>query len=273
MLVQRLFTRDAKKFWIICNIVNGTIIAWTILAACLVSAGCSPASIIPATYSQICPNLFRRYEIAVITDVFTDILLVVVPAYLVCQLQMTTKLKVQVITVFAFRLPLVPLPILSLLNFHKSLHSTNPGVDRTPAIIFQQTQLCFSLIAATLPCLKSFIRSFDTGSGLNVNYTSNGYGSSGDGAGKSWYRMHSITREGSASGDLKVIRRPFTRDGLGHGRSTSKVTTIAYTSGRPKAEDATSQELFIRRDVQWEVHSENRCSGASGDDIIIESRC
>lgn len=270
MLIQRLFTRDAKKFWMICNIVTGVMVVWTIFAAFMVSIGCPPASIAPHTEAQICSGIFTRYEVVVITDAFTDVLLVLVPAYLVWQLQMSPKLKLQVISVFAFRLPLIPLSVLGLTSFNKSLHSSNPGLDRSSTILYQQSELCFSLIAATVPCLKSFIRSFDTGSGVKVNYTSNAYGSSGYGRGES-YRMHSLSGNNSTmrsqnedKGDIKVNTKPFPKEGHGHGRvratSTSKVTTIAYSSERPREEDTAShgsQELFIRRDVQWEIRTEN----------------
>ena len=181
MLIQRLFTRDAKKFWMICNIVTALMVIWTIFAGFMVSVGCSPRSTAPPTEAGICPGIFVRYQVIAITDALTDVLLVLVPAYLVWQLQMSTQLKLQVISVFAFRLPLLPLSFLTLSSWNRSLHSSNPGVDRTSAILFQQSELCFSLIAGTVPCLKSFIRSFDTGSGVKVGYTTNGYGSNGYG--------------------------------------------------------------------------------------------
>jgi hypothetical protein len=263
MLIQRLFTRDAKKFWLICNIVVGLMFVWTLLVIFMVSVGCSPRSTAPSTEAEICPGIHARYQVVAITDAITDVLLVLVPTYLVWQLQMAVSLKMQVVAVFAFRLPLIPLSFLALTSWNRSLHSNNPGVDRSTAIIYQQSELCFSLIAGTVPCLKSFIRSFDTGSGVKVGYTSNGYGSSGN-QGLS-YRMQSLNREGSATrsnnddtGDVKVSSKPFV-DGRTRGNSVANTTTV-YVASKPKEEDAMShgsQELFIRRDVQFEVRSEN----------------
>lgn len=247
----------------------GLVTLWTILAACLVSVGCSPESIAPLREVQICAGVFIRYQVVVITDVVTDVLLVLVPAYLVWKLQMSVQLKLQVISVFAFRLPLLPLSILALQNWNKSLHSINPGVDRAYPIIYQQSQLCFSLIAGTVPCLKSFIRSFDTGSGVKVGYTSNAYGSGGYGKGES-YRMRSLNTNGSTlktqngeDGDIKVDTRHFNpghEHRRGRGNSTTMITTLASSSKKATEEDTAShgsQELFIRRDVQWEVRTEN----------------
>jgi hypothetical protein len=263
MLIQRLFTRDAKKFWLICNIVVALMFVWTLLVVFMVSIGCSPRSTAPQTEAEICPGIYTRYQVVAITDAITDVFLVLVPTYLVWQLQMAVSLKMQVVAVFAFRLPLIPLSFLALTSWNRSLHSNNPGVDRSTAILFQQSELCFSLIAGTVPCLKSFIRSFDTGSGVKVGYTSNGYGSSGGNQGLS-YRMQSLNRDGSTirsrnedTGDLKVSSRPFTT-GRAQGNSTANTTTV-YVASKPKEEDAMShgsQELFIRRDVQFEVRSE-----------------
>ena len=244
---------------------------WTLLAALLISVGCSADSIVPQTESQACANINTRYGAIAITDTLTDTILVVVPAYLVWQLQMSVKLKLQVIAVFAFRIPLLPLSILAFTNFKESLRSSNPGVDRTPVILFQQAELCFSLIAATIPCLKSFIRSFDTSSGTRVNYTSHGYSSTS--YGKS-YKMQSMSGHRSRNdnhengdGTIKINKRPFTRDNqqhesLGGAASSSKVTSVAFCSDRPRDADADdgnrgSQEWIIRRDVQWEVRSEH----------------
>lgn len=111
------------------------------------------------------PVQFARYTVTAITDIITDIILVLLPTYLVSYLEMPRRLKIQVIAVFSFRLALTPLALLTLKKFQTANDGDNPGVDRALAVMYQQCQLCLSLIAATLPCLISFIRSFDTGSG------------------------------------------------------------------------------------------------------------
>ena len=116
----------------------------------LVSIGCSPESIAPVSPTETCPTIVTRYKIVVVTDAITDVILVVIPGYLCWQLQMSIVLKVQVLAVFAFRLPLVALSGLFLKTWIRSLSIVNPGIHRTPAIIFQQAELCVSLMAATI---------------------------------------------------------------------------------------------------------------------------
>jgi hypothetical protein len=279
LLVQRLFTRDMKKAWVLCNIVMAVVVAWTITAAFMVSVGCSPESVVPRDWSQTCPTIVARYKFVVVVDAITDLVLVIIPGYLSWQLQMSVLLKLQVLAVFSFRLPLVILASLFLKTWIQSLSSDNPGVDRTPAIIFQQAELCISLMAATIPCLKSFIRSFDTGSGVKATISSsNDYGSSnqsGDrsGAHGNSYQMSRLggsntnaSRKRSQShrniddGAIKVNLRPFTTDKSNSGLTHSKGLRSALEPQGTYEEDRLSQgsrkELFIRRDTHWEVTSE-----------------
>jgi hypothetical protein len=277
-LVQRLFTRDMKKVTMTCHIFTAALVVWTIMAAMLVSVGCSPPSMAPKTGSKTCPGIDVRYKFVVVTDIITDMVLVMIPSYLTWQLQMSIKLKLQVIAVFAFRLPLIALASMSLRAWIRSLGGENPGADRTPAIVFQQVELCVSLLAATLPCLKSFIRSFDTGSGVKATIgSSNETGSNGRNGGSGQHHgdgyqlspvKNSRTASGSGScspwkgddGSIRVNPRPFTS-----ARSPPKL--MRHASSRGAFESQTTMEpdrqsqgsskgLFIRRETHWEVTSE-----------------
>ncbi|KAL5114624.1 putative ATPase [Pleosporales sp. CAS-2024a] len=275
-LVQRLFTRDMRKEWVVCNIVTAVIAIWTIAAAMLVSTGCTPTSIAPQQPAQMCRAIDIRYKLVVVTDALIDLVLVLIPGYLTWRLHMSVKLKLQVIAVFALRLPLIVLAACSLKAWLGSLSAVNPGVDRTPAIVFQQVELCVSLLAATLPCLKSFIRSFDTGSGVKANIgSSNENGSSGRNGGSGQnhgqsYRMSPVksTKTDSTNrssfkgdnGDMRVSSRPFST-----GWSTAKVTRAASLRDAletlalhdaDRSSQASSKELFIHRETHWEVFNE-----------------
>ena len=234
----------------------------------------------PKTFSQTCSTIISRYKFVVVTDAVTDITLVVVPAYLCWQLQMSFKLKLQVLAVFAFRLPLVALAGLFLKTWIRSLSIDNPGIHRTPAVIFQQSELCVSLMAATIPCLKSFIRSFDTGSGVKATFgSSNEYGSSGQTGSNS--RKHEESYELSSmngsktgtsksenfarlkgdDGAVRVNPLPFTSGRSKPAMTRKKSLRAGFEPQAPHEPDRQSQgsgkELFIRRDMQWEVTSED----------------
>lgn len=276
LLVRRLFMRDMKHAWAVCNVATAVIITWTLVSAVLVSAGCASESLLPRNSSEICQGLEIRYMVVVISDGITDFMLAFIPTYLCRRLQMNIVFKLQILGVFALRLPLIILAGLFFKTWSSSLHGENPGVERTTALIYQQSQLCFSLIAATIPCLKSFIQSFDTGSGqkAGVGYSthSSGYGhvssihhstpqfDEGESIPLSRFDRSeggpSRLRGGAGEGAVRVNRKPYvvestfgTDDGSGelYRRSTQE-------SDR-KSQHST-QELFIRKDVQFEVKHE-----------------
>jgi hypothetical protein len=274
-----------KKAWIICNLVMAMVVIWTLVAAFLVSVGCSPEGIAPRIPSQMCPTIVARYKFVVILDAITDIVLVVIPGYLCWQLQMSVTLKLQVLAVFAFRLPPVALAGLFLKTWITSLHAVNPGIRRTPAIVFQQMELCVALMAATIPCLKSFIRSFDTGSGVKATIgSSNEYGSYGRTGsntrnhGES-YELPSLnrskaetSRNGSRSplkdddGVVRANTRPFTsgwsKPSLMRNKSLRGTSEPRLAQNADRQSQESGKELFIRREMQWEVTSEEARRGS-----------
>lgn len=260
----------------ICNVITGCTIIWTVLAGTLVSIGCSPESTAPKVAPNTCSGIIARYQLVVVTDAITDVVLVIVPAYLCWHLQMSVLLKLQVLVVFAFRLPLIALACLFLKFWARSLSTSNPGIDRSPAIILQQSQLCFSLIAGTIPCLKSFIRSFDTGSGVKAGFgSSSGYGSysrTGSNAlSNETYELSSVKHSKSDTsytrsrvedeGDIRVNLRPFPS-----ARPSDSMTTRETSANNgykrqhepDRDSQGSRQELVIRKDMGWEVGSDTR---------------
>lgn len=270
-----------KKAWMTCNVMTTVAVVWTILVAFLVSVGCSPESLAPTVPSQTCPSIVARYKVVVITDAVTDVALVLTPFLLCWDLHMSTILKFQVLAVFAFRLPLVALSGLFLKRWTYSLVAPNPGVRRTSALVFQQCELCWSLIAATIPCLKSFLRSFDTGSGVKAGMgSSKGYGSSGyNGSGSrsrgESHELSSMDRSNATSSDkrksrqsardedgaMRVNMRPFAKS-RPNSRLRRKKSPGPSLEVRDAAQHAdgesphSSKELFIRRERHYEVTSE-----------------
>lgn len=277
LLVRRLFTRDMRNAWAMCNMITGAIVIWTLVSAALVSAGCTGDSLSPRTPSDVCKGIEIRYIFVVITDGITDLILAFIPTYLCRRLQMNVLFKLQVLGVFASRLPLLALAGLFYKFWKTSLRSDNPGVERTTALVYQQSQLCFSLIAATIPCLKSFIRSFDTGSGQKAGFGN----SSNSGAyghmssvhhsaaqfdhGES-YQMSRLDRDkdspsrlrkgGDGVGAVRVNRKPsLAENGSTTNDGGTELERCSTQESDRKSQQST-QELFIRKEVQFEVKRE-----------------
>ena len=277
LLVRRLFIRDMKSAWMICNIITGTVVVWTLVSAVLVSAGCSSESLSPRNSADICSGIETRYMFVVATDALTDLVLAFIPTYLCYRLQMDFLVKLQVLGIFAIRLPLLALAILFYRAWKNSLFSDNPGVERTVALACQQSQLCFSLIVATIPCLKAFIQSFDTGSGQKAGF---GY-SSNSGAyghmssvhrstahvddGES-YQMSRLSRNQNATsrlrngddskGAVRNYRQPFTTEFGSAAGAAGMELERRSTQESDRRSQLSTQELVIRKDVQFEVKRE-----------------
>ncbi|KAJ4373523.1 hypothetical protein N0V86_007664 [Didymella sp. IMI 355093] len=275
LLVRRLFIRDMKSAWTICNAITALIVAWTIASAALVSVGCSTDRLSPRTPSDICPGIEARYLFVVITDGMTDLILAFIPTYLCRHLQMNMLFKLQVFGVFALRLPVLALAGVFYKAWSASMHSDNPGVDRTTSLVYQQCQLCCSLIAATIPCLKSFIQSFDTGSGQKAGF---GYSSHSGAYGHMSSVHHSVVqvddgenyqmsrlnqkrqggsrfgRSGNGSQAVRVNRKSATDVGSALGDALELERRSTQESDR-KSQQST-QELVIRKDVQFDVRRE-----------------
>ena len=57
----------------------------------------------------------------------------------------------------------IPLAVLRLVSLSGSLASDEPIFDYATTEVFTQGELCFSVISATIPCLRIFMQSANTG--------------------------------------------------------------------------------------------------------------
>jgi len=123
--------------------------------------------------------------------------------------------------------------------------------------VLQQVQLCWSLIAATIPNLKSFVKSFSSGFGIQLDPSlTQAYGSGRLGRGTG-YEMGSLGPNGtskSRSGNQSYndIERPtklpqqMQDTGKNHHNARDQESIAS----------AGSQDHIIRKDVQWKIHYE-----------------
>lgn len=79
---------------------------------------------------------------------------------------MSVKWKIQVLLAFGFRIFVIPVSLLHVLFFRKYPHAAEPQFTVVPCLLLQQAMLTCSLVSATIPNLKSFMKSFSWGLGL-----------------------------------------------------------------------------------------------------------
>lgn len=96
-----------------------------------------------------------------VMGILLDIVALVSPIYLVWDIQMDRRTKSTVVLAFAFRAPTIAFTVLRLVAL-----STLSGHDFTWAYvvpeIYTQLEMHYSLIAATIPCLRIFLKAWHT---------------------------------------------------------------------------------------------------------------
>ena len=148
--------------------------------------------------------------------------------------------------------------------------TSNAGVAISTAIVFQQTELGYSLVSSTIPTLKTFLRRFDTGMGLDLASSITHYGH-----GSTRYKSNMFNSSKGSGGRYELQER--SKDGTGPS-STERLGKIAPPNFRPDLIDSTrsiahpanrtsasaeqshttenSQEMTIRYHVDFQVQSE-----------------
>jgi hypothetical protein len=182
---------------------------------------------------------------------------------------MKTYIKLQVIVAFGFRLPVIGFAAAHLHYVSAYVGSSDVSKAIIPALLYQQFELFWSLLAATIPTLKAFMRSFNSGFGMEIDLdgfgSSYGYGSRGyhngsiplnsmqnasavrgtvtTGTGSKAFKSQNRSRN-NEDGDSDVVEILRTKSAKDKVRATASVTSDG------------SQELIIQREVQWSVYSE-----------------
>jgi hypothetical protein len=148
---------------------------------------------------------------------------------------------------------------LSLLHLHyvaDYVQSSNPGIAIVPVIVMEQVQLCWSLISATIPNLKSFVKSFSSGFGIQLDPSlTQAYGSGRLERTANRYEMGSLGgSHKSKSGGRSTHSVEGTRDLPAD--PPPKLASIREHDSIDSGGSQGSEDHIIRKDVQWNVHYE-----------------
>ncbi|KAI6914487.1 hypothetical protein KC318_g568 [Hortaea werneckii] len=104
-----------------------------------------------------------RWTVMESLGIAIDVCLVGWAIYIVAGLQMQISAKTRVVSGFASRLPVLAATILRLTYLKKTKGSDDETFDIVLPEILAQLQMHFLLVAATLPSLQVFLKSFKTG--------------------------------------------------------------------------------------------------------------
>lgn len=244
-----------------CNATIALIAAWCIGSIVALSVSCSPARFVNEQPEQQC-HLQTKFRVITAFDIFTEILLMVLPIFFISPIQMKRYIKFQVVIAFGFRLPVMGFAAAHLHYVSKYAHSSNVSKAIIPALVFQQFELFWSLLAATIPTLKAFMRSFNSGFGMEIDL--DGYSST---LGSRGYYPGSVplqslqnatTQHGVVTASVGTNRsrsRKATQSGS-RSASHSRLRVKEQVRVTASINSDDSQELIIQREVEWSVRSE-----------------
>jgi len=268
---------QTKHHRLVFNAAAGFIAVWTVGSLFAVALQCNlshPWLIV----GERCSGAFLRWRVISAFDILSEIILVAMPVYLIWGLATTISTKAAVVAAFSFRL-LTIIPIaFRLSNFNKAGRISNPTLREDLFIVWTQTELNYSLISATIPTLRLFVKNLNTqlggvgpaGSGNEQGY---GYGSNPDSHLRSNgnYQMLNLK-----SANRRTIRDEHTTDQLAGGQSNAHGYGMNHTGTgvnnnqggqiiEPKSREENnsgdaasvgsndSRRMIIRKDVSYKV--------------------
>lgn len=192
-------------------------------------------------------------------------MLVVTPCLLLLDVQIKRDAKALIMAVFAVRLPDIIFSIFFVASLQKALRQPDSGLAFVYPIVWTQTELLWSIIAASVPCLKTFMRPFDKIDEDTWRSNNDLYASQR--SGRSWrdpkdkdVPLDDLRRRSPKLGVFNAgsaNRSVSDRGGVMVGNNV----TISHPSNDAASDDARrqswgSQERIIKAQVQWEVRHE-----------------
>lgn len=173
-LMMRLFNLSGRKsqtnhhgssrvYLHMCYGILGLMALGGIASLVAASVSCQPSTFILSPRDAQCPSQPLRWRIITGLDIATEALLILTNIAIVYPVHLAWHLKCQVVLAFAFRLPLIALAVLRMHYVNRYAEADNPGLAQTPIAILQQVYMAWTIISATIPNIKSFVRSFGSG--------------------------------------------------------------------------------------------------------------
>lgn len=269
-LMLRIFTRDitvTRRTRIVCFATITTTVFWAIGSIVGTALTCSPADFVRNEQWSRCSTRLLQWQVTAAFDILTELLLLILPILFVRSIQMNHDVKTQVAVAFGFRLPLIAIAAVHLHYVSKYSRAANISQAMIPALILQQCELLWSIISATIPTLKKFMRTFSSGFGLDIDLDCS-YGPRSGSHGNKTYIMRSRQRTES-------FTLPMTQDESAPVEVPENIHKYSLNEGpselcepcsRPQSGHTShsSREMIIKRKVEWRISYEETTRPKSG---------
>ncbi|CAI7668089.1 unnamed protein product [Penicillium palitans] len=196
-----------------------------------------------------CIDTFRFWAAISSVDIVTEIIICLLPIYIIKPVQVSFGKKVPVVVAFAYRLTVIIATIMRLVFMHNAPNSTDMTQSAFETRITTQCVLCVTLITACIPCLKPFLDAFDSGM-LGVGLRKRTGGSRSDSYNNS-YALASMSR-GAREATTRFLYLEDEAKGLG-----TSAAAFAFTSPvKPQQLQDIGPSMGIQRTDQWSVRCE-----------------
>ncbi|KAJ9612892.1 hypothetical protein H2200_002833 [Cladophialophora chaetospira] len=196
-----------------------------------------------------CTNLYTRWLVFAIFDIVTEVVLFALSFYIIHGLQMPWTRKGSVLVTFGLRL-LVIIPIAFRLHQLKvELNSDDPTYDGLFASIWTQIEMTSGLVAATIPCSRSWISATSTQLPIEPkNRKNTKYGS---GRSKQSITLDSLSRWKKADRSA-----PTSSNNIHAYPEVQHTTSVNAPGDEHSVASNESSQGIIRKNVEWSVNYE-----------------
>ncbi|KIY03305.1 uncharacterized protein Z520_01772 [Fonsecaea multimorphosa CBS 102226] len=263
LLIRRLFSINMRKRSLVCDILLGICAVWGLASILIIAIDCPLLSLM-GYQGQFCANFVPRWEAIGILDALTEVAMVAMVLALLWGLKMKPGRKTQIVAAFAFRLGIISFAAVHVWDQRNFTVRPNTGVRLAAPIVFQQIELCYSLLSCTIPNLKSFLLNFDTTIGMTLDpATTRSYGVTNPHSATTSFRMKPLRSRNGDKTPGSGAAPLFRPDEVEYNATVSRndppnMNEAASSISRDNQSDRSkgSQEMIIRREVAWTVHQD-----------------
>jgi len=170
-----LFTRDievTRRSRLLCYATIAMTVLWAIVSLIATTMACSLSDYVKGIANGRCNQRLGYWKAMTAFNILTEALLFALPILFVWPIQMKRYIKAQVAIAFGFRLPLIGIAAVHLHYVSAYSNAANASRVIISALVVQQCELLWSLLSATIPTLKAFMRTFNSGFGMEVDLDS-----------------------------------------------------------------------------------------------------
>jgi hypothetical protein len=187
-----------------------------------------------------------------VLDTCTEVISFALAFYIIYGLQMSWSRKGSVLVTFGMRL-LILIPIIFRLDqLNTELHSSDPTYDGLFPSVWTQIQIAYALVAATIPCSRSWISA--TSSQLPIEPKKRRTTKYGSGRSKNSITLDSLTKwkkadkiEPASSGSIYAY---------GPEVQHNATASAAAPGDEHSVRSNESSQGIIRKNVEWTVNYE-----------------